>query len=217
MVRRCKVACRSDVTSVAKQFTEKLRRSTSGAKALIRKERLYRSVEKAAPPKNRVIQQTVRATLILRLTARGCTTGSGQAVSCILPPRRGCAHRRRNDTISRTNPLAAKDPAMSLQRSERQGRGTRFLGRAGGVVRVFHGAVFCPILPRVVYVVPKRQEQAKYDRRGKGFLLFNSLQTVRISASWGKITAGRKVLVLRPPLRLRRCFGKLRLIHRLNR
>src|SRR5207245_9796334 len=112
------------------------------------------------------------------------------------------------DTISRTNPLAAKDPAMSLQRTERHGRGTRFLGRAGGVVRVFHGAVFCPILPRVVYVVPKRQEQAKYDRRGKGFLLFNSLPTVRISASWGKITAGRKVLVLRPPLRLRRCFGK---------
>jgi len=63
MVRRCKVACRSDVTSVAKQFTEKLRRSTSGAKALIRKERLYRSVENAAPPKNRVFQQTVKSHL----------------------------------------------------------------------------------------------------------------------------------------------------------
>src|SRR5438309_10918027 len=104
---------------------------------------------------------------------------------------------------------------MSLQRTERHGRGTRFLGRAGGVVRVFHGAVFCPILPRVVYVVPKRQEQAKYDRRGKGFLLFNSLQTVRISASWGQDNSWSQSACVASTPQASALLWKIRLIHRL--
>jgi len=95
MLPRCKVACRSDVISVAKQFAEKLRPSTSGAKALIRKERLYRSVENAAPPKIRVFQQTVKTTLDFaaygsRLHDLSSLAGSGAE----MPPRQPAGRRR---------------------------------------------------------------------------------------------------------------------------
>jgi hypothetical protein len=97
-----------------------------------------------------------------------------------------------DETISRTSPMTvetggSKDPALSLQRTERQGRGTlnfsAYAALEGTIFLVLFGIV--SVFHRLFTFSQNEQEQLKYDNEGQGFLLFNPLQTVRISASWG--------------------------------
>src|SRR5205807_9246034 len=97
-----------------------------------------------------------------------------------------------DETISRTSPMTVeqvdqKTPPCLSKETERQGRGTlislsrkRVFEAAYAALEgpLFHGIWHWSLFHRLFTFSQNDQEQLKYDNEGKGFLLFNSLQTV---------------------------------------